>query len=602
VRPPRHRFGAAVVLALAVVAVASLACRRAPAPPRLLVVGPQVTCVTGPAPVCAGDCTFQIPADLTTLSAAHSVTFGLRHGCLLDAVGRVSCWGDATQGQLGIASAAASERCLGRPCRTAPVAVDGAPPLRTLEAGWLHTCGVSAAGGVICWGDDSLDQLGRADPGPGPAAVEGLTAGVSQVSAGGIHTCARRDDGGVVCWGDGSEGQLGQGSDEDSPRPVAVQGLPGPVAEISAGGYHTCARMTDGGIRCWGENRYGQLGDGTRTARTTAVPVQGLAGPVRALAVGSSFSCALLTSGAVQCWGSNEMGEQGLGFESNPPSPRDPVSPPTTVKGLESDVVALQAAGNHACVELADDSIFCWGANQVGQLGTGRVTGGDLPVAWEGRRAPLPHPAVAVGPGPVEGFDVSYHSGRVDWHVAKAQGHRFGLTMATAGVDFLDPFFQCHWERMRQAGLIRGAYHFFEPDDDPEAQARVYLSHVLFEPGDLAPVVDVETRGSPAPADLPDRLLAFIQVVERTVGIKPIIYTGPAFWNQNMNRQFGGYPLWVAEYGVDQPHVPAGWERWHLWQWRGNATIPEIAPIVDLDRVHPDLDIRELLIPDHQPE
>ena len=298
---------------------------------------------------------------------------------------------------------------------------------------------------MVCWGDDTLDQLGRAEPGPGPAPVEGLTSGVAQVSAGGIHTCALLEDGSVVCWGDGSEGQLGQGSDEDEPRAVAVHGLTGPAAEISAGGYHTCARMKDGGIECWGENRYGQLGDGTRTARTSAVPVQGLAGPARLLAVGSSFSCALLTSGAVQCWGSNEMGERGLGMTSQPPRPNDPLVPPTTVKGLESDVVTLRADGNHACAELADSSIFCWGANDVGQLGNGRVTPGDLPVAWEGRRATLPRPAVAaLGAGPLEGFDVSYHSGRVDFAAAKEHGHLFGLTMATAGVDFIDPFFHCH--------------------------------------------------------------------------------------------------------------------------------------------------------------
>jgi GH25 family lysozyme M1 (1,4-beta-N-acetylmuramidase)/alpha-tubulin suppressor-like RCC1 family protein len=594
-----NRLTASVLIALA---AGAGGCRKAPAPPpRLVALGDEVTCVTGPTPVCAGDCSFQIPASLDALKPAHALTFGLRHGCLLDGGGRAQCWGDATQGQLGIAAAGLAERCRGRACRTTPAAVAGAPALRSIEAGWLHTCGLTDAGAVVCWGDDSLDQLGRSAPAPQAAPVEGLPAPAVQVAAGGVHTCARMADGGVACWGDGSAGQLGQGAAADSAVPVAVQGLAAPAAEIAAGAYFTCARLTDGGVACWGENRFGQLGDGTRVSRSSAVAVKGLAGPAQALAVGSSFSCALLAGGEVQCWGSNEMGELGLGFDSNPPGPDDPAPPPATVEGL-GEVVALHAAGNHACAEHADGSLLCWGSNEVGQLGDGTIVGRDVPIPWQGKGAALPHPSVAAADRrPLEGLDVSYHSGRVDWTVAAARGHHFALTMATAGVDFLDPFFTCHWERMRQAGLVRGAYHFFVPGDDPRAQARVFLSHVLFEPGDLAPVVDIETMGSPAPDDLPERLHVFIEIVERTVGTKPIIYTGPGFWNANMNGEFGDYPLWIAEYGVEAPHVPTGWKRWHVWQWRGNADLPEVAPIVDLDRVHPDLDLRELLIPQAPP-
>ncbi len=81
------------------------------------------------------------------------------------------------------------------------------------------------------------------------------------------------------------------------------------------------------------------------------------------------------------------------------------------------------------------------------------------------------------------------------------------------------------------------------------------------------------------------------------MGVKPIIYTGPTFWNQNMDREFGDYPLWISEYGVETPHVPAGWNAWQLWQWRGDADLPDVAPLVDLDRLSPGTDLDKLLIP-----
>jgi GH25 family lysozyme M1 (1,4-beta-N-acetylmuramidase) len=579
----------------------------APAPGRL-VLGSQVTCVLGPEPTCAGEEAFQIPDTLELLASATTGTFGLRHGCLLHPDGTVLCWGCATEGQLGVPAESVSGRRRGRACRPLPAPPPGAPRLREVAAGWLHTCGVAHdGGGVVCWGDDSLDQLGRASPGPGVGAVEGLPEQpVTRISAGGVHTCAVEGDGAVVCWGDGSYGQLGQGELADSARPVAVQGLGGPATEVDAGAYHSCARLADGSVACWGDNRFGQLGDGTRTRRESAVAVQGLAGRVRAVEAGSSFTCAVLESGAVQCWGSNEMGELGGGFLEIPPlsgeSPPPP-PPPVTVKGLPGKVRELRLAGNHACAELEDGPPVCWGANEHGQLGDGTREVRDLPVPWQGRGPAPPTPSPVTGAGPLEGLDVSYHSGRVDWISAASAGHRFGLTLATAGDDFRDPFFPAHWARMRQAGLVRGAYHFFVAADDPEEQARTFLSHVVLEPGDLAPVVDVETLGGNGEAKgLPDKLRAFLAEVERAIGVKPIIYTSPNFWDAQMHGEFGDYPLWIAEYGVKEPRVPSGWKRWHLWQYRGNAELPHIAPVVDLDRLAPGVELKELLIPEPPPE
>jgi len=604
---------------------AALSCQRAPEAtrttdpartprsslPRRVFLGSQITCVTGGASPtrCVGEAAFQVPGDLKPLEQATEVDFGLRHGCMLDGDGRALCWGCCSEGQLGYDPKMASQMRRGRPCCTTPKPLPDAPPMTAIAAGWLHTCGITKKKTVVCWGDNSLGQLGRSKPGPEVGKVGGLAAPVEAIAAGSVHTCVLEDAGRVACWGDGSEGQLGDGRASDSRQPVFVQGLPGRVVEIAAGAYHTCARLTDGTVSCWGENRFGQLGDGTRLERDAAVSVVGLPGKVRSLVAGSSFTCALLEKGGVACWGSNEMGELGVGTVEVPPltGEKSPApSPPRLVEKLPGRAEEVFAAGNHACAKLADQSIWCWGANEYGQLGDGTLEMRALPVAWKGAGADLPRPKLADltrgGAGPLEGLDVSYHSGRVDWRAAAAHGSRFALTLATAGDDFRDPFFACHWERMRQAGLLRGAYHFFVAEDDPADQARTFLSHVVFEPGDFAPVVDIEKLYGEAPPDLAKRLEIFLDAIEAKLGVKPIIYTGPGFWNKHFRHGgFGDYPLWLAQYDVSEPQLPAGWKRWAFWQWRGNAHLPDVAPVVDLDRLGPNVDLAKLLIPQSRP-
>ena len=112
------------------------------------------------------------------------------------------------------------------------------------------------------------------------------------------------------------------------------------------------------------------------------------------------------------------------------------------------------------------------------------------------------------------------------------------------------------WERMRQAGLVRGAYHYYVVGDDPLQQAHHFLSHVVLEPGDLLPVVDIEAAGDDAPADLAGQLMTFVGEIEAAIGVKPIIYTSPRFWRDHIRgSEFGAYPLWIAEYDVDQPRA-----------------------------------------------
>lgn len=218
--------------------------------------------------------------------------------------------------------------------------------------------------------------------------------------------------------------------------------------------------------------------------------------------------------------------------------------------------------------------------------------------------APAASPPAATPPAPVlaapdvaaelhQGIDVSGHSGSVDWQQVLSEGHTYAFVKATEGMDFKDPDFDQNWAGMKSAGLVRGAYHFYVTEDDPAAQASFFLSTVTFEPGDLVPVVDVETLGKGTnTTGLADRLRQFLAAVEAKLGVKPILYTSPGFWNQNLGSGFGDYPLWVAEYGVDAPKVPNGWTTWHLWQFQEDATVAGVQDGADLSKVNrsgPDL-------------
>jgi len=205
-------------------------------------------------------------------------------------------------------------------------------------------------------------------------------------------------------------------------------------------------------------------------------------------------------------------------------------------------------------------------------------------------------PGGAAEPEWILGLDVSHHSGKIDWATV-ADSYDFVYAKATEGVDDADPMFETFWQELKARGIPRGAYHFYVTEDDPEEQARFFLSRVRPEPGDLPPVVDVELIGKGTTGDLATNLKRFLVIVEDAFGVKPIIYTGWKFWNKHIGPGFGEYPLWVAEYGVDDPLLPKGWERWHLWQFEGNVVIPGVEKHADRTRVRSDVQIRELMIP-----
>src|SRR5437016_381023 len=186
------------------------------------------------------------------------------------------------------------------------------------------------------------------------------------VDAGSFHTCARLQDGTVRCWGLNDSGQLGDGTTTNASTPVAVPGVGG-AAAVSGGGFHTCARFPDGTLECWGRNDSGQLGDPATTSFSSVTPVR-VTGITTAIAVtaGGFHTCALLADGTLQCWGRNDEGRLGNGTTANS-------STPTTVSGITPAAVAPGA--EHACAILRDGTVRCWGDNNWGQLGNNSAAG-----------------------------------------------------------------------------------------------------------------------------------------------------------------------------------------------------------------------------------
>lgn len=254
--------------------------------------------------------------------------------------------------------------CNAGQCNVTPTAV-------AIAAGGYHTCAVATGGGVTCWGRGSKGQLGNNATSDShvPVGVTGLQSGVVAVSANSYHTCALTTAGGVVCWGENTWGQLGNGSKTNSLVPVPVTGLSSGVVAISAGDRHTCALTSAGGVKCWGYNANGQLGNNSMIDTTVPLDVSGLISGVIAIVAAGGHSCAVTSAGAVKCWGWNSTGQLGNGSATDSPIP-------VAVTALPSNVVAITGGYGHTCAMTSGGTVTCWGRNDYGQVSNVGALGG----------------------------------------------------------------------------------------------------------------------------------------------------------------------------------------------------------------------------------
>lgn len=234
---------------------------------------------------------------------------------------------------------------------------------------------------------------------------------------------------------------------------------------------------------------------------------------------------------------------------------------------------------------------------------TARATGLDLAARpygnamGDGLRGALAVPplgAVTCAAGEtLPGIDVSYYQGNINWAAVAASGVKFAFVRVSHSTQFRDPEFLDNWTGARAAGIHTGVYQYFEPDEDPIAQANLLLDAMgPLSPGDLPPVIDVESNAGQSSTTIINAVRAWIEHVEAELGVQPIIYTGRYFWQDFVGNtsEFNAYPLWIAHYTNNCPNIPNAWPTWQFHQYCDCGTVPGISGAVDVNEFNGDLD------------
>ena len=328
-----------------------------------------------------------VPVAVSGISNAVSIsTSSYDTFCAVLSSGGVDCWGQNEVGELGAG--------LTTTYSDVPVPVSGISDAVSIGSSELLFCAVLSNGGVDCWGNNYDGQLGAGlNPSTTtysdvPVAVSGISNAVS-VIMNDIEdaSCAVLSNGGVDCWGENFDGSLGAGLNPStttySDVPVAVSGISNAVSGGTSGDFTYCAVLSSGGVDCWGNNGFGQLGNGS-SATYSDVPVA-VSGISNALNISTSdaTSCARLSGGGVDCWGGNGPdGELGAGLN---PSTTTYSDVPVAVSGISDAVsVSYNSSYDIACAVVSDGGMDCWGTNAGGALGAGlnpsTTTYSDVPV------------------------------------------------------------------------------------------------------------------------------------------------------------------------------------------------------------------------------
>lgn len=347
------------------------------------------------------------PVQVTALGTdAVELATGYLSSCARKSDGTLWCWGYNLDGQLGIGTRATS---------TTPVQVTSlGTSVTSIGFGSDFACARTSNGMVSCWGRNDGNVLtASVTEATTPQQISGISGAASVAAGGGYHACTLQADGAVWCWGDNTNGQAGNTTQSSPAAPAQVSTLgTGAVTALAVGQSHTCVRKSDGSAACWGDNYYGQLGDGSMTTRTAPVPVGVLGTNVASLSAGSAATCAVKTDNTAWCWGTYygatpvELTALGANVAQVAMASyfacarksdgtlwcwgNDPThigvsttwDVPVQVTSLGTSVAELyQTQGSHLCVRKTDGSTWCWGLNSQGGLGIGSMTDSYLPVS-----------------------------------------------------------------------------------------------------------------------------------------------------------------------------------------------------------------------------
>jgi alpha-tubulin suppressor-like RCC1 family protein len=324
------------------------------------------------------------PTEPGAPGAFVSVAVGQDHSCAVTTAGRIHCWGRGASGELGDGQS-------GSRATLAPVA--GGRTYTEVTAGQRHSCALTDEGEIYCWGWNDFGQLGDGSTFTQAApVVVASPLRFSRVEAGWLHTCGLAAEGRVLCWGSNGQGQLGDGGTATSLVPVPVGGNLR-FTTLSAGAFHSCAVAVGGAAYCWGLNHTGQLGNGT--ARNALTPTRVVGADVyRRVSAGFSHSCGVTTGLAVRCWGENAFGELGNTAMGSPGVASATPTPVFRGQGYTEVSVGL----HYSCGVTSGRAALCWGAALDGQLGDPRLVNNPTPQVIEAPdRARLS--SVRAGPG-----------------------------------------------------------------------------------------------------------------------------------------------------------------------------------------------------------
>ena len=290
---------------------------------------------------------------------AKRIVAGANHTCVLATDGTVWCWGYNGYGSVGVIGSNQPD----------PVQVTLGGTATMIAAGGFTTCAVLSENSLQCWGRNNKGQLGNGTSGSTgvstPVYTSSVPSTVAHIEIGATHSCAISVAGAAWCWGEFTNGRLGTTASSDAETPTATAFLGGLASEISAGGAHTCALLTNGTITCFGNNNTGQLGQAITTASSSTPIVVTLVATATHVSVGKQFTCALLSTAVVHCFGDDAKGQLGFGTSG---SFRET---PAAVTGLTGTVVDVVAGTSHACAVMSTGQVRCWGLNDQGQLGIG---------------------------------------------------------------------------------------------------------------------------------------------------------------------------------------------------------------------------------------